>query len=158
MNNRLRKAMLASAVLMPVLGGAATAQEQQAKEPQGIEGVWDVRITLVQCDTNNTLLTGRAILMYGPGGRLTSVTDNFLHSATLGTWRHIREQNYTATDTFFVFNADGSLAGSQQVTRQIELSADANEYTATATTEVFNTSDQVISTGCATSTGTRLLE
>ena len=96
--------------------------------------------------------------MFGEDGRLTSVTDNFLHSATLGTWHHLRGQTYTATDTFFVFNADGSLAGSQEVTREIELGTNANEYTTTATLQIFNTSDQVISTGCATSTATRLFE
>jgi hypothetical protein len=157
----LWKGMLAAAIFLPLVGGAtgqAATPEHPGQERRGIEGVWDVTITVVQCDTSKPLFSGRAILMFGEDGRLTSVTDNFLHSATLGTWRHLRGQSYTATDIFFVFNADGSLGGSQEVTREIELGTNANEYTATATFQIFNTSDQVISTGCATSTATRLFE
>ena len=157
MRGSLWKGMLAAAVFLPVLGGAAmAAQDERKKDP--IEGVWDVRVTNVQCDTGAAISTTRGFLMYGPGGRLTSVTINFLASPTLGTWRHLRGQSYTATDIHFFFNADGSLGGSAQVTREIELSTNANEYTNTATFEVFNTSDQVISTGCATGTATRLFE
>ena len=126
------------------------------KNTKGIKGLWDVRITVVQCGTGKTILTGRAMIMYIDGGRLTSVGDNFLHSTSLGTWRHLRGRNYTAVDRFFVFNADGSFAGAQETARDIELSRTADEYTATVTFEFFNPADQLIRTGCATSTATRL--
>jgi hypothetical protein len=114
-----------------------------------------VRITVVQCDTGKAILTGRAILRYIDGGSFAEISDNFLHSAGLGTWRHLRGRNYTAVDRFLVFNADGSFAGTQETTRDIELSS-ADEYTATATFEFFDPADQLIRSGCATSTATRL--
>ena len=154
MENWFRKAVLAAAIFVPALSGAA-AQEQRGQEQRGIEGNWDVRITIVQCDTSQPILTGRAILMFGEGGSLTGITDNFLHSAQLGTWRHVRGQNYTLVGRFFVFNADGSFAGTQETTAAIELSTNANEYTDTATFELFNASDQVISSGCAIATASR---
>jgi ATP-dependent DNA ligase len=57
---------------------------------------------------------------------------------------------------FETLKADGSFAGTQETTRDIELATNADEYTGTATSEFFNAADQVISTGCATSTATRL--
>jgi hypothetical protein len=156
MKSWLWKGMLAATIALPALSGMQISVfAQPAQEQQGIEGVWDVRITVVQCDTGQAILTGRAMLMYIDGGRLTSVGDNFLHSASLGTWQHLRGRNYTAVDRFFVFNADGSFAGTQETTRDIELSS-ADEYTATVTFEFFNPADQLIRSGCATSTATRI--
>ena len=130
---------------------------QSAQKQRGIEGVWDVRITIVNCDTGKPLLTGRAILMYIEGGSLTDIGDNFLHSASLGRWRHLRGPNYTAVQRFFVFKADGSFAGTQETTLDIELKTKADEYTATATFELFDPADQLVNKGCATSIGEALL-
>jgi len=127
-----------------------------AEKQQGIEGVWDVRITVVQCDTRAAIFTGRAILRYIDGGSFAEISDNFLHSAGLGTWRHLRGRNYSAVDRFFVFNANGTFAGTQETTRDIELSRNTDEYTATATSEFFDPADHLIRSGCATSTATRL--
>jgi hypothetical protein len=80
-------------------------------------------------------------------------------SCVLPVWvrgLHLRGRNYTAVNRFFVFKADGSFAGTQETTRDIELSSSADEYTATATFEFFDAADQLIRTGCATSTATRL--
>jgi len=115
-----------------------------------------VRITVVQCDTGKAIGTGRAILMFINGGGLTDINPDFLRTASLGAWLHLRGRNYTAVNRFFVFKADGSFAGTQETTRDIELSSSADEYTATATFEFFDAADQLIRTGCATSTATRL--
>ena len=161
MRRSLRKGALAAAIFLPVLGGGAVMAGQEQGGKDRIEGVWDVRVTNVQCDTGAATTTSRGYLMYGPGGRFTSIginPPNSLATGTLGTWRHLRGQSYTAADIRFIFNADGSLAEIVKVTREIELSTNANEYTNTATTEVFSASDQLISTGCATATATRLFE
>ena len=129
---------------------------QSAQKQQGIEGVWDVRITVVQCDTGKVISTGgRAMLMFINGGRVTDITLDFLHSTSLGTWHHLRGRNYTAVNRFFVFKADGSFAGTQATTTDINLSRNADEYAATATFEFSDPADQLISSGCATSTATR---
>ena len=68
---------------------------ESAQKHQGIEGVWDATITMVRCDTGAAIGTGHAILMFIAGGSLTDITPDFVHSAGLGTWRHLRGQNYT---------------------------------------------------------------
>jgi len=163
MNIWLGKGLLVVAIVLlalscaqiPVL--AQSTQQQGEQEQQGIEGVWDVRITFVRCDTGATIGTGpRAMIMYTDGGGLTSVSANSRQSASVGSWHHLRERNYTAADRIFLFNADGSFRGSEAITRDIELSRDGDEYTATATSEAFDPADHLISTGCSTSTATRL--
>jgi hypothetical protein len=157
MKSWLSKGMLAATIALPALSGMQiSAFAQPAQEQQGIEGVWDVRVTVVQCDTGVAIHTARAIVRYIDGGSFAEITANPLNSAGLGTWRHLRGRNYTAVDRFFAFKADGSFAGTQETTRDIELATNADEYTGTATSEFFNAADQVISTGCATSTATRL--
>jgi hypothetical protein len=146
---------LALATVLTLTATQISVFAQSAQKQRGIEGVWDVRITIVHCDTGASIFTGRAILMFIDGGSLTSVTDNSLHSSSLGTWRHLQGRNYTAVDRFFVFKADGSFAGTQETTRDIELNRSADEYTATVTFEFFDPADQSANKGCATATATR---
>jgi hypothetical protein len=134
-----------------------SAFAQSAQEQRGIEGVWDARISVVQCDTGKVISTGgRAMLMFINGGGLTVINPDFRRTTSLGTWRHLRGRNYTAVNRFFTFNADDSFAGTQATTVDIDLSSNADEYTATATFEFFDPADQLIRAGCATSTATRL--
>ena len=93
--------------------------------------------------------------MFINGGGLTDINPDFLRTASLGAWLHLRGRNYTAVNRFFVFKADGSFAGTQETTLDIELSRSADEYTATATFELFDPADQSVNKGCATSAATR---
>lgn len=72
-----------------------------------------------------------------------------------GVWQHTGGRDYTATFIFFRFNPDGTYAGSQKVTRNIEVGEDGNEFTATASVEILDVNDNVIATGCATETARR---
>jgi hypothetical protein len=146
---------MALATVLALTVTQVSAFAQSAQKQQGIEGVWDVRITVVQCDSGKAIGTGRAILMFINGGGLTDINPDFLRTASLGAWRHLRGRNYTAVNRFFVFKADGSFAGTQATTTDINLSRNADEYAATATFEFSDPADQLISSGCATSTATR---
>jgi hypothetical protein len=157
MRDSLWKGALSAAVISLALGGAAVAaQDKGGKDP--IEGLWDVTVTISQCETNQVLGTGRAIALFSEGGSLTAIPNNFYHSAQLGRWSHNRGQSYSAATWVFLFNPDGSFAGSQEVTADVDLSTNANEYTVTGTTQIFDTSDQLISTDCVTAAATRLLK
>ena len=150
MNTWLGKRALPVAIALLPLSGtqipalAQSTQQQGQQEQQGIEGVWDVRITFVRCDTGTATGTGpRAMIMYSDRGGLTSVSANSRQSASVGSWHHVRERNYSAVDRSFLFNADGSFRGSEAITRDIELSRDADEYRATATSEAFDPTDHL---------------
>ncbi len=75
-----------------------SALAQSVPKQQAMEGVWDATITIVRCNTGAAIGTGHAILMFIAGSSLTDITPDFVHSAGLGTWRHLRGPNYTAVD------------------------------------------------------------
>ena len=129
---------------------------QSAQKRQGIEGVWDVSVTIVQCDTGQAIGTGHAILMFSDGGSLTQISTNSLFGTGLGTWRHLRGEDYTAVDRFYEFKTDGSFAGTSVITRDIELNSNADEYTAPSISELYNPAGQLVSTTCSTTAATRL--
>lgn len=143
-----------------------TADGQRQEEAPGhsararkIEGVWDARVTIRRCDTGDPIINLRAMNMFIRGGTLTETgagASPTLRGPGLGTWQHLGGRHYISVFRFFRFNPDGSFAGTQKVTRTIDLSRDANEFTATASFEVFDANDGFIRAGCATETATRL--
>ena len=124
-----------------------------------IVGVWDVRVTRRDCQTGDALGVNPPVMnMFNRGGTLLETGAGLptRRGPGLGTWQHVGGQSYTAVFRFFRFNADGSFAGTRRVARTIELSEDANEFTATATDELFDAGGNLFQTGCATETATRL--
>jgi hypothetical protein len=75
---------MALATVLALTVTQVSAFAQSAQKQQGIEGVWDVRITVVQCDSGKAIGTGRAILMVINGGGLTDINPDFLRTASLG--------------------------------------------------------------------------
>jgi len=131
-----------------------SAHDEQDR--QGIEGVWDVSVTIRQCDTGTPVVAIHAMNMFIQGGTLTETSNDLLRSSSLGTWRRVSRHGYTAVFRFFTFNADGSFAGRNKITRTIKLSADANRFTANAVFEVLDVNDNLLTSGCATETAQRL--
>jgi len=161
MKGWFRKGVLAAAIVLPALSGtqiavsAQSGQEQEGKEQQPLEGVWDISITIRSCITGAALATGRAIQIFIDGGTMTEIADRANRSAGLGTWHHLGGRSYATHHEFIEYSAAGSFNGTTVLTREIELSANADDFTATTTTEVFNAAGQLINTVCATSTATR---
>jgi len=141
---------------------SASAQGEPGKHSSGngkIIGVWNVRVTRRDCQTGDALGVNPPVMnMFNRGGTLleTSAGSPTRRGPGLGTWQYVGGQSYSAVFRFFRFNADGSFAGTRRVARTIELSRDANEFTATATDELFDASGNLFQTGCATETATRL--
>jgi len=155
----LWKGMLPAAISLHALNGTTgqAAEEQRGQEQRAIEGLWDVSVTVVSCATGAPLFTDThgAILMFADGGTLTEIDDRANRSTGLGTWSHLGGSSYTTFEKWFEYTAASTFNGTTVITREIELSKDADEYTATASTQVYNAMGQLINTGCATSTATR---
>jgi hypothetical protein len=130
-------------------------ESHNSRRPHGIEGVWNESVTFRRCDTGNATGTDHAMVMFIRGGTLVQAADH-LASPGLGTWRPLEEGRYTSIFQLFRLNADGSLAGRSKATRDIELNENADEFTGTSVLEVFDASDKLIFTVCATETATRL--
>lgn len=141
---------------------SASAREESGKLSPGngkIVGVWDVRVTRRDCQTGDALGVNPPVMnMFNHGGTLLETSSGLptRRGPGLGTWQYAGGGSYSAVFRFFRFNADGSFAGTRRVVRTIELSQDADEFTATATDELFDANGNLFQTGCATETATRL--
>ena len=114
------------------------------------------RHSCVVCDWRSPIYR-RAILMFIDGGTLTEIGDRSNRSTGLGTWRQTGERSYAALEKFIDYSGfgPGTFSGTEVITREIELSKNCDEYTSTATTDVYDAADQLIRTACAAATATR---
>jgi len=151
--------VLASSVLQTCMlaqnAPANSAQAASTWNGRAIEGVWDASVTIRQCDTGDPIGSARSMSMFNRGRTLTETSNSFFRGPGLGTWAHVGGRSYTTTWKLFRFSADGSYAGSTRVTRNLELSDSADEFTSTAVGEVFNTADELVFTFCGTEQATR---
>lgn len=130
-----------------------------------IEGVWNVEVTILSAcgPTGVPIGTVPAMNMFIHGGLLTEAPGTTLvppppilrGSPGLGTWQHLGGHHYTAAFTFFRLNPDNTFAGTQRIAEDIELSQDADSFTSTGTSEIFDTDGRSIRTGCNTEVATR---
>ena len=121
-------------------------------------GTWDIEVTLRDRATGESTRTLRAVDTFASGGALIQTgahsAPNLL-SPGQGVWRHIVDQQYAAVLKFFRFNHDGTVAETRKITRHLEISSDGNRFTGTASVEVFDAEDSLITAHCATEVGTR---
>lgn len=142
----------------PVLGHDSASADR-------IEGVWNVEVTILSAcgPTGVPVATVPALNMFSRGGLLTEAPGTTLAppppmlrgSPGLGTWQHLRGRHYTAGFTFFRLNPDNTFAGTQRITEDIELSQDANSFTATGTSDIFDANGTLIREGCNREVATR---
>jgi hypothetical protein len=86
----------------------------------------------------------------------TGASNPALTSTGYGVWVHAGGRSFTNTIVSFRFNADGSFAGTQKVTRQIELDASADQFSSTNSIDIADAAGNVIATRCSTETGQRI--
>ena len=77
-----------------------------------------------------------------PGTLLVGPLPVLRVSPGLGAWQHEGGPHYTGAFTFFRINVPANtFAGTQRMTEAISLNKDADEFTSTGTSEVFDTND-----------------
>ena len=159
-----RWALLAAVLLvaMMALGMADVALADGGQ----IQGVWSVQVTILSaCGPTGVPVGGfPSIIMFTRDGKVIETPGTLLVgplpvlrvSPGLGAWQHEGGRHYTGAFTFFRINVPANtFAGTQRITEAISLNKDADEFTSTGTSEVFDTNGNLVSTGCNTLTGTR---
>lgn len=139
-----------------VLGSGLTAT---AQSEGGLQGTWRAQVTVTNCQTGAALRTFPAMFAFAKGGTLTGTTAGQLPSlstANLGVWHHTDGQNYSAVSETFIFSPAGTWTQTHRLTRVIEVSNDADEFTDSIGLEIFDTNGHLIARGCGTTVATRL--
>jgi hypothetical protein len=125
----------------------------------GLEGAWRLQITVRDCTTGEALRPSfPALFTFAKGGTLTVTTAGQLPSLFtpgLGVWRHAEGHSYGAVSEQFVFSPAGAWIQTHRLTRTIEISNDADQFTDKVKLEILSTTGNVIATGCATSVASR---
>ncbi len=145
----------------PALGAMAQQSESPGKsesQARNLEGTWRVEVSIRDCQSGAALRTFPALLTFAQGGTLTETTTGFppaLRTPGHGFWRHTGDHTYSAVSEAFLFNPAGVWTGTQRLTQAIEIGADPDELTSTATNEIFDTNGNLLVTGCATAVARR---
>jgi hypothetical protein len=141
-----------------VLAGALVPASGSNGRARKIEGTWRLEVTLRNCQTGAAIGTTPGLHTFLAGGSMLSnpaVTPSLL-STGHGVWEHVGGRSFTNTIVLFIFNPDGTYAGSTTVTRDVELSENSDELTSTDTAVASDPNGNVIGTRCATAVGHRL--
>ena len=148
---------IALAVIV-VLGAAQIPASGQNGKGRRIEGTWRVELTLRNCQTGAAIATQPGLNTFLAGGSMLSnpAVNPALGSTGHGVWEHVGGRSFTNTIVLFLFNPDGTYAGTVTVTRNIELGENSDEFTSTDSTVATDPNGNVIGTRCATTIGRRL--
>jgi hypothetical protein len=115
-------------------------------------------VTVSDCETGAVLRTFPALFAFAKGGTVTNTTAGqfpALFTPGFGVWRHTEGRAYAAVLEAFVFSPAGVWIQTNRFTRSIALDGDADEFTDTIKLEIFDTSGNLIGTGCGASVATR---
>jgi hypothetical protein len=137
-------------------GLTARAQSEDVAPHNGLEGTWRVQLAVRDCQTDEVLRTFPSLFAFAKGGTLTVTTAGQLPALStppLGVWRHVQGHTYSAVSENFVFSPAGAWIQTHRLTRVITV--DGDEFTDKVALEIFDTSGNLIVTGCGTSLATR---
>ena len=143
------------ACMMLALGLAPMQATASAEEPSHLNGLWNVSVTIRNCDTGAVIRNVRALNLFVHDGSMSETSSNSRRSNGLGVWQHLQDNIYTSMFEFFRYNPDGTFATTARVTRRIELNADGTEFVTTGTVEDFDSQNVRVSVGCSTETAVR---
>lgn len=165
MNLKKRKSGFLLAAIMVLTMTAPVVLGQDKGSSSGNErtivGAWRTVVTARNCLTGDPAFTLKGLFTFNEGGTMSEYGISPSQSPALrspghGVWqRNPGWQEYSIAFTFYRYNANGVFIGSQKVKAALHLSTSGDEFTTTSAIEVLDASDNVIATGCATSTGTR---
>ena len=144
---------------------AATSWAQQADTAPAslqraaaapIVGVWDVAVTVVNCQTGAVIRNVHSVQMYQTDGTFSETTNSGLRGSSVGYWYRQEGQIFGANYFFFRYNADGTFASFARAVNAITLSPDGSQFNVTATIQDYDANNTLLSTGCVTQTAKRL--
>jgi hypothetical protein len=139
-------------------GASALARSDNAGSHNGLQGAWRLQVTVRDCQTGEAQRTFPALFTFATGGTLTVTTAGqppSLSTPGLGVWRHTVGHSYRAVSEAFVFSAAGAWTQTHRLTRDIKLNNDGDQFTDVVALQIFDTSGNLIVTGCASSVASR---
>src|SRR5581483_10832065 len=101
--NMIRISMLA-------IGLAATPAILAAQD-NSIAGVWNVTVTVKNCQTNALITTVHSLQMFLRDGSMIETANTASRGISVGAWTHAEGQTYQGAFSFFRYKPDGTFGG-----------------------------------------------
>jgi hypothetical protein len=150
--------VFALAVMLLLTTGLGAQEGNSESQAGRLEGMWRLQVTVRDCQTGAAQRTFPALAAFAKGGILTFTTAGqppAVATPGYGVWGHTGGHSYSAVAETFIFNPAGAWIQTHRLTRAIELNNNADEFTDSVKLEIFDTSGNLIVTGCATSVARR---
>ncbi|HEY9502828.1 MAG TPA: hypothetical protein VIR01_14435 [Pyrinomonadaceae bacterium] len=123
-----------------------------------LEGTWDVRVTIRNCQTGAGIRSFDSVTTFMFGGTTLDSTSGMpqaLKTPGQGVWNHVSGDTYHFSFKTFNFDPANNYIGWTKITHQAELDSNGNEFTSAGIAEVHSSNGTLLTTGCSTTTATR---
>jgi hypothetical protein len=164
MKRNLRKIWMTAVGLFAVLLTFGTAPlSAQSVNTSGagrLEGTWNVRVTIRNCQTGNEIRSFDSLGIFMAGGTTidsTSGTPQALKTPGHGIWEHVTGDTYRFQFKSFSFDPAGDFTGWTVIRHQANLNHNANAYVSSGTAEVHAANGALMFVGCSTTQATRFI-
>lgn len=137
------------------IGLAATTPLLQAQQ-HTLEGVWNVSVTVTDCNTGALIRTVHSLQAYHHDGTVVETANTASRGISEGVWRAAGGGQYNDSFYFYRYTSTGTFASLAHGTDTITLSSDAGHYTSIGSIQDFDANGNLISTGCVIHTAYRL--
>lgn len=152
-------AAIFAAAIVTIGVGSATAQESRSSLGGGrLEGTWDVRVSIRNCQTGAELAGFDSLTQFMRGGTLIDSTSGIrpsLKTPGHGIWQHLRGNLYRFSFKAFHFDAAGTYNEYRIVTQEAELDPSGDSYTSSGTAQFYTPNGTLMQTGCSSTTAVR---
>jgi len=145
--NMIRISMLA-------IGLAATPAILAAQD-NSIAGVWNVTVTVKNCQTNALITTVHSLQMFLRDGSMIETANTASRGISVGAWTHAEGQTYQGAFSFFRYKPDGTFGGIGKAVETIKVSNDGSQFAASGTIQDYDSKNALTSTACFTHAATR---
>jgi len=139
------------------IGLAASIPPLQAQEERRLDGLWNVSVTVTNCQTGALVRTVNSLQTFHADGSVVETADSNSRGISQGTWHHAGHHVYDATYWFYRYTPTGKFASIAEVTDKITLQPEG-KFTSVGTVEDFDADGNSISTNCFTHSAVRLLD
>jgi hypothetical protein len=140
MNSKVNKLLSVSA--LAILVSLASSTRADAQNPaRAIEGTWLVQLTFRNCADGTVLRSGFGLNTFVPGGTMLGTPSSPVAAVRTGhgVWQHVGGSRFFNRMGLWAYDTQtGALLGLRVVSRNIDVSPDSDEFTATDTEQVYD--------------------
>jgi len=123
-----------------------------------LEGVWNVSVTVTDCNTGAIIRTVHSLQAYHHDGTVGETANTALRGPSEGIWGAAGGGTYNDSFYFYRYTSTGTFASLAHGTDTITLDHDAGHYTSVGKVQDFDANGNLISTGCVIHTAYRLID